>query len=171
MQCPSCKEQGKDKVIDSRLTDGGSAVRRRRECLSCGRRFTTKERVEQELRLAVVKKDGSRVPFRRDKIVSGVRHACYKLPITEDRVDDLVDEVEGDLFRDHEREVATEDIGLLVAGRLRALHPVAYVRFMSVYRKFSDVAEFIDEIQQVRERAAIEAPNQQSLFDADVVRN
>lgn len=167
MQCPTCKEQGKDKVIDSRLTDGGSAVRRRRECLSCGRRFTTKERVERDLRLAVVKKDESRVPFRRDKIVAGVRHACYKLPITEDQIEDLVDQVEGDLFRTYDREVDTEQIGLLVATRLRALHQVAYVRFMSVYRAFRDVAEFAEEIQQVRERAISESPDQQSLFDSD----
>ena len=169
MQCPSCKEQGKDKVIDSRLTDGGSAVRRRRECLACGRRFTTKERVERELRLTVVKKDGARVPYRRDKIINGVRHACYKLPITEQRIDDLVDQVEGDLFRDHERDITSEQIGLYVARRLRALHQVAYVRFMSVYRAFHDVAEFAEEIQQVRDHAVAEAANQQSLFDTDRV--
>lgn len=164
MQCPSCKEPGQDKVIDSRLTEGGAAVRRRRECLKCGRRFTTKERIEEELRLTVIKKDGSKVPYRRDKIVAGVRQACYKLPVTESQIDQFVDQVEGDLFRDHEREATTVEIGDYVIRRLRSLNQVAYVRFMSVYRNFKDVREFADEIQNVQERAATESPNQQSLF-------
>ena len=164
MRCPSCKESDKDKVIDSRLTEGGNAIRRRRVCQACTRRFTTKERVEEELRLSVIKKDLSRVPYRRDKILGGVRLACYKLPITDEQIEELVDQVEGDLFRDHDREVTSRQIGEYVTRRLRALNPVAYVRFMSVYREFSDVAEFVEEIQHVKERAAIEMPNQQSLF-------
>ena len=164
MRCPSCKEGGKDKVIDSRLTEGGAAIRRRRVCQACGRRFTTKERAEEELRLTVVKKDLSRVPYRRDKVAEGVRQASYKLPITDQQVQELVDLVEGDLFRDFDREVTSLDIGAYVARRLRELNQVAYVRFMSVYREFSDVDEFADEIRAVQELAAAETPNQQSLF-------
>jgi transcriptional repressor NrdR len=164
MRCPSCKELGKDKVIDSRLTESGAAVRRRRVCSSCGRRFTTKERAEEELRLTVVKKDRTRVPYRRDKIVAGVRQACYKLEVNENAIEALVDQVEGDLFRDYEREITSLEIGNYVARRLRDLNQVAYVRFMSVYREFHDVDEFVEEIRNVQEHAATATPNQQSLF-------
>ncbi|MHC4093303.1 MAG: transcriptional regulator NrdR [Planctomycetota bacterium] len=165
MRCPACKELSKDKVIDSRLTDAGAAVRRRRVCTACARRFTTKERIETEMRLTVVKRDGSRVPYRRDNIVRGVRHACYKLPIEDEHIERLVDCVEEDMQREHERGVTSEQIGRYVAGRLRQLNHIAYVRFMSVFRKFADVAEFVDEINDVTQWAAAEAPNQQSLFD------
>ncbi len=118
-----------DKVIDSRATDAGTAIRRRRVCTSCKRRFTTKERIEEELRLTVIKTDGSRVPYRREKILAGVEHACYKLPIDTSRREELVDAVEGDIFRDHDREVTSEKIGEYVARtpqaephRVRALH-------------------------------------------------
>jgi len=164
MRCPACKEQGKDKVIDSRLTAGGITVRRRRVCTVCGRRFTTKERVEEEMRMSVIKRDKSRVPFKRDKIIAGIRQACYKLSVTEEEIDQLVDRVEGDLFRDHEREVTSKQIGEYVASRLRSLNQVAYVRFMSVYRNYADVGEFIEEIRDVRLRAATDSPDQQSLF-------
>jgi transcriptional repressor NrdR len=164
MRCPSCKELDKDKVIDSRLTEAGGAIRRRRICTSCGRRFTTKERVEEELRLSVIKRDRSRVPYRRDKITAGVRQACYKLDIGDDQIESLVDQVEGDLFREHEREVTSEQIGELVARRLRRLNQVAYVRFMSVYKNFNDVTEFAVEIQNVQIHAATDSPNQQTLF-------
>lgn len=166
MRCPSCKEANKDKVVDSRLTEGGAVIRRRRECLGCGRRFTTKERVEEELRLTVTKRDGSRVPYDRDKIAYGVRHACYKLPITDEDIDRLVGDVEGDIFAEHDREVPSEAIGEFLIVRLRELNPVAYVRFVSVYRKYSDVAEFVDEIRNVKDLAAKEMPDQGSLFDA-----
>ena len=96
MRCPACKEVNKDRVIDSRLTDSGAAVRRRRVCMVCGRRFTTKERSEAEMRLSVVKRDGRRVPYRRDNIVRGVRLACYKLPIEEEAIDRLVDRLDKD---------------------------------------------------------------------------
>jgi len=166
MRCPACKEIDADKVIDSRLTDAGAAVRRRRVCTHCGRRFTTKERIETELRLAVLKRDGSRVPYRRDNILRGVRHACYKLPVTDEELERLVDRVEEDLQREHEREVTSEQIGCCVAAHLRRLNHIAYVRFMSVFRKFADVAEFVEEINQVTEQAAAELPNQQNLFDS-----
>ncbi|MFH0981221.1 MAG: ATP cone domain-containing protein, partial [Planctomycetota bacterium] len=131
----------------------------------CHRRFTTKERIEEELRLMVKKNDGSRVPYRREKILAGVQHACYKLPIEAERVEELVDAVEGDIFRDHDREVTSLEIGEYVVRRLRKLHHIAYVRFMSVYRKFNAVDEFIDEIRDVKERAAAESPAQQTFFD------
>ncbi len=165
MRCPACKELNKDKVIDSRLTDAGAAVRRRRVCTECGRRFTTKERVETELRLTVIKRDGSRAPYRRDNIVRGVRHACYKLPIEDGEIERLADHVEEDMQREHERAVTSEQIGQYVVAHLRGLNHIAYVRFMSVFRKFADVAEFVEEIDDVTERAAAEAPNQQTLFD------
>lgn len=164
MRCPSCKSLGKDKVIDSRLTESGGAIRRRRVCQVCGRRFTTKERAEEELRLTVIKKDGSRVPYRRDKVTAGVRQACYKLHISDEQVEQFVDAVEGDLFRDYDREVTSQEIGRYVARRLRDLHPVAYVRFMSVYREFASVDEFAEEIQRVQEHVVTTSPNQQNLF-------
>ncbi|MCK4660798.1 MAG: transcriptional repressor NrdR [Phycisphaerae bacterium] len=165
MRCPSCKEVNKDKVIDSRATDGGAAIRRRRLCTVCKRRFTTKERIEEELRLAVIKNNGTRVPYRREKLLVGIDHACYKLPLDVDCIDELVDAIEGDIFKNHDREVTSAEIGECVARRLRKLNHIAYVRFMSVYRKFKDVDEFIDEIREVKARAAVESPAQQTLFD------
>ena len=164
MHCPSCKSNN-NRVIDSRLTEGGAAIRRRRTCLECERRFTTKERVEAELRLSVIKANGQRVPYTRDKIVTGVERACYKLDISEVQIEQLVDRVEEDLFREHERDVQTERIGSYVGNHLRRLNAVAYVRFMSVHRKYSSVDEFIDEITEVRQRVAYEHPSQQSLFE------
>ena len=166
MRCPACKELGKDKVIDSRLTDSGAAVRRRRHCTVCGRRFTTKERIEAELRLSVVKRDGNRAPYRRDKILRGVYHACYKLDIEDGEIERLVDRVEEDIYRNHAHEVASEQIGFHVAKHLRQLNHIAYVRFMSVFRKFNDVAEFVEEIRTVRELTAGESPDQRTLFDS-----
>jgi transcriptional repressor NrdR len=140
------------------------AIRRRRVCQDCGRRFTTKERVEEELRLSVIKAGGQRVPYNRHKIFRGVELACYKLSLTESDLEKLVDHVEEDLFANHDREVTTEQIGRYVGEKLRRLDPVAYVRFMSVHRKYGTVDEFIEEITDVRERVAREDPSQQSLF-------
>ncbi len=165
MLCPSCKS-GNNKVIDSRLTEGGLAIRRRRECLECKRRFTTKERLEEELRLSVIKASGQRVPYNRDKILGGVERACYKLDVTEGELQQLVDRVEEELFTGHDREVSSEEIGRYVGTHLRRLHPVAYVRFMSVHRKYSSVDEFVEEIRDVRERVAQDSPAQQSLFES-----
>lgn len=164
MLCPSCKDTD-NKVIDSRLTEGGSAIRRRRVCLACSRRFTTKERVEEELRLSVIKASGQRAPYNRHKIFAGVERACYKLDITDEQLRHLVDRVEEDLFGNHERNVTSEQIGRYVGHHLRRLHPVAYVRFMSVHRKYGTVDEFIEEITDVRERVAHDNPAQQSLFE------
>ena len=165
MQCPSCKATD-NKVIDSRLTEAGSAIRRRRVCTDCGRRFTTKERVEEELRLMVIKTSGLRVPYNRANVVNGVQRACYKLNITDEQIHALLDHVEEDIFANHDREVGSEAIGRYVGNHLRKLHPVAYVRFMSVYRKYSTIDQFIEEITDVRARVAEESPQQQSLFGA-----
>ncbi|MEK6800202.1 MAG: transcriptional regulator NrdR [Planctomycetota bacterium] len=165
MLCPSCKSAD-NKVIDTRLTEGGAVIRRRRVCVPCSRRFTTKERVEEELRLMVVKRSGDRVPYDREKVLNGIARACYKLGIDDPQLEQLVDRVESDLFSNHDREVTSDEVGAYVSSHLRRLHPVAYVRFMSVYRKFATVDEFIEEITDVRERAALESPSQQSLFEA-----
>lgn len=164
MLCPACSSI-ENKVIDSRLTEGGSAIRRRRVCLACNRRFTTKERLEPELRLTVLKTTGDRVPYNRESIFNGVERACGKLGIGQDSIQELVDRVEQDLFENHEREVSTEHIGAYVGRHLRRLSDVAYVRFMSVHRKFRTVDEFILEISDVRARKAEDDPSQQTLFD------
>jgi transcriptional repressor NrdR len=165
MQCPKCKAVNKDKVLDSRLTEGGAVIRRRRKCQECNRRFTTKERVENEVRLSVTKRDGSHRPYDREKIVDGVKRACHKLDISDDNVERLVDAVEEDIVRDHDREVASADIAEHVGRRLRELNAVAYVRFMSVYRKYRDVGAFIDEIREVKDFTRSQMPRQGSLFD------
>lgn len=163
MLCPSCKSN-ENKVIDSRLTEGGLAIRRRRHCSDCGRRFTTKERHEDELRITVIKAGGQRVTYNRDNILSGVDRASAKLEVSEDQLQQLVDRVEEDIFANHDREVRSEDIGRYVGIQLRRLHPVAYVRFMSVHRKYNSIDEFIVEITDVREQVAQDSPEQQSLF-------
>jgi len=165
MICPGCGEN-ENKVIDSRLTEGGKAIRRRRVCQDCGRRFTTKERLEEELRITVIKAGGQRVPYNRDNVLNGVDKACTKLNISEDQLQQLTDRVESDIFSNHDREVTSEQIGWYVGRELRKLDPVAYVRYMSVHRKYATVDEFIVEITDVRERVAQESPTQQSLFDA-----
>ena len=163
MHCPSCREDN-NKVIDSRLTESGAAIRRRRLCLVCHRRFTTKERIEEELRLSVIKTGGQRVPYRRHNVFRGIERACSKLDVTEDQIQVAVDHIEEDLFANHDREVTSEQIGAYVGRHLRRLNQVAYVRFMSVYRKYQTVDEFVDEISDVRVQVAQDSPDQQSLF-------
>lgn len=165
MRCPSCGADNNN-VLDTRESEGGQAIRRRRECLSCRRRFTTKERAEEGVRMTVVKVGGRRVPYDRDKVVSGVERACSKLEVTEEDIQRLADSVEQEMFRLHDHDVSSEQIGRYVAERLRRLHPVAYIRFMSVHRKFSTIREFIDEISDVQTMAAQDSPNQQPLFDS-----
>jgi transcriptional repressor NrdR len=163
MRCPACGSQ-KNKVIDSRLTEAGSAIRRRRVCSDCDRRFTTKERLEEEVRLIVVKKNGDRIPYNRDKVMQGVRYACYKLPVTEAEMEELLTMVEEELFRHHDREVTAQQVGGYVGERLRRLNQVAYVRYMSVHREFGTIDEFVDEIRDVRDRTERDSPTQQALF-------
>lgn len=145
MLCPYCSHP-EDRVVDSREAEQGHATRRRRECLSCGRRFTTYERVEDILP-QVVKKDGRRETFDRKKIIEGLKRASQKRPISADRIEALATEVERKLQEMGEKEIPAAAIGEAVMERLRALDPVAYVRFASVYRAFQDVGEFMSELE------------------------
>ena len=163
MQCPFCG-QDKDKVIDSRSSDGGRMVRRRRSCLECERRFTTYERVEETIRLAVVKKDNSREPYQREKIIDGLEKCCYKRPVSEDQIRQIVEAVEEHMFKNFDKEVPSSFIGDAIGGRLREIDKIAYVRFASVYREFADVGELIDEAQEIRHEPIV-GPEQQDLFE------
>lgn len=147
MKCPFCGTLD-NKVIDSRLSQGGEVTRRRRECEGCQRRYTTYERVEQVLPL-VVKKDGRREPFDRGKLLGGLRRACEKRPISEDVLQRLTDRIERDLVETGDKEIPSATIGQRAMDGLRDLDPVAYVRFASVYRSFADLHEFMAEIARL----------------------
>ena len=144
MRCPFCKNE-ETKVIDSRNSQDFS-IRRRRECLDCNRRFTTYERIE-ESPIKVIKKDGTRVPFDRSRIRAGIEKACYKRPISNEQIDNVVAEVEAAIYEEGLRELPSRQIGELVFNALRELDKVAFVRFASVYREFKDVNDFVDELQ------------------------
>ncbi|UJS16540.1 MAG: transcriptional regulator NrdR [Candidatus Jettenia sp.] len=145
MQCLFCKVDN-DKVINSRTSLDGLSIKRRRECLSCGRRYTTYERIEENP-LRVVKKDGRREVFDRKKILSGLLKACEKRPVSTDTLENTVNEIEREIYNKFDREVDSSFIGSLVMQKLRILDMVAYVRFASVYREFKDISEFIDELK------------------------
>lgn len=147
MRCPFCK-QDHDRVIDSRAASEGYAIRRRRECLACSRRFTTYERMEQTP-LRVVKKDGSRVPFDRGRILSGLMKACEKRPVAMEQLDEITARIEEALNERFDKEVDASYIGDLVMEELRSLDKVAYVRFASVYREFKDANEFMEELRSM----------------------
>ncbi|HJS07984.1 MAG TPA: transcriptional regulator NrdR [Pirellulales bacterium] len=147
MRCPYCQIDN-DKVIDSRASEDGMAIRRRRECLGCHRRYTTFERVE-EVSIKVIKKDGNRVPFDRTKIKSGLEKACWKRPISDDQIEAAVSAVEREIYDRFDSEVETRDIGELVMQQLAKLDQVAYVRFASVYREFKDARDFVEELQPI----------------------
>ncbi|MBM3970895.1 MAG: transcriptional repressor NrdR [Planctomycetes bacterium] len=150
MMCVFCRHD-ETKVIDTRMSDS-FVIRRRRECLKCRRRFTTHERVE-ESSMKVIKKDGSRVPYDREKLRRGLEKACYKRPISAEQIDELVRDVESDVNDNFEREVPSRYIGEKVFNRLRALDHVAFVRFASVYREFQDVRDFMQQVDNIlRER-------------------
>ncbi|MCW5765370.1 MAG: transcriptional regulator NrdR [Phycisphaeraceae bacterium] len=151
MICPYCGHND-DKVIDSRASDAGKVIRRRRQCLKCAKRFTTYERVEETSRVLVVKRDGTRVPFNRENIVRGVQAACGKRPIPEEAKSRLVDEVEETVHREYEREVPSRAIGELVCEKLRHLDEVAYIRFASEYHRFKDLGEMAQEMAELKER-------------------
>ena len=147
MNCPFCRH-GEDKVIDSREASDGGAVRRRRECLKCHRRYTTYERLE-ESPLLVVKRDGRREPFDRKKILSGVIKACEKRPVPLEKIEELVNELEREISREFDREVPAVEIGERLMRRLHELDEVAYVRFASVYRSFKDINQFMKELRDL----------------------
>ncbi len=150
MRCPYCQEF-ESRVVDSRSSDDGASIRRRRECNACKRRFTTYERIE-ERPLVVVKKDGSREPFLRDKLLAGITRACEKRPVSMEDIENLVAALERELRDEYEREVSSQVIGEKVMRRLQALDEVAYVRFASVYRQFADLNSFIRTIEQLKNK-------------------
>ena len=147
MKCPYCSFAD-SKVVDSRPDKGGSTIRRRRECESCGRRFTTHERVEEVLPL-VTKRDGRREAFDRTKVIAGVKKACEKRPVSVEQIEHLVDRLEVRLQESGEKEVPSTTIGEWVMNELHSLDQVAYVRFASVYRSFKDINEFMSELQDL----------------------
>ena len=155
MRCPFCTHT-EDKVVDSREAKDGDAIRRRRECLGCSRRFTSYERID-EIPYMVVKKDGKRESFDRNKVLAGLRRACEKRPISVLQLEQLVDEAEKTVHDSVDRELSTGEIGKTIMRRLKLLDKVAYVRFASVYLEFEDVSEFMTELKQLvrsRERTA-----------------
>ncbi|MBN2217744.1 MAG: transcriptional repressor NrdR [Pirellulales bacterium] len=152
MKCPHC-QQDNDRVIDSRASDDGAAIRRRRECLACRYRYTTYERVERTL-IKVIKKDGVREPFDRVRLKTGLEKACWKRPISDAKLEAIVSTVENDVESNFESEVESRYLGELVMRHLRQLDQVAYVRFASVYRQFEDVQDFVDELRPMLSDAA-----------------
>ncbi|HEV8130687.1 MAG TPA: transcriptional regulator NrdR [Acidobacteriota bacterium] len=147
MKCPYC-EHLEDRVVDSRESKEGEVIRRRRECLACGRRFTSYERID-EIPYMVVKKDGRRERFDRNKVMSGLLHACEKRPVSTGQLEQIVDEIEQHVQDSPDREITSEEVGKTVMLKLRQLDKVAYVRFASVYLEFKDVTEFMTEINHL----------------------
>jgi transcriptional repressor NrdR len=162
VRCPFCKENH-DKVVDSRSSDAGRIIRRRRQCLACKKRFTTYEKIGESFKLYVVKKDDSRVPYDREKIVAGLQKACYKRPVSVEQIQQIADKVEEEVFRSFDKEVSSAFVGESVMKHLRVIDKVAYIRFASVYRDFQDAGELIDEVSQVIQEA--EHIGQPKLFD------
>lgn len=147
MRCPFCGKEN-TRVIDSRPADDGGSIRRRRQCDYCNKRFTTYEKVEA-IPLVVIKKDQGREPYDRSKIESGIFKSCHKRPISIDQINKAVDEIEAQIFNMEVKEVSSQVIGEIIMEKLRALDPVAYVRFASVYREFKDVNTFMDELKKL----------------------
>lgn len=145
MRCPFCKRDN-DRVTDSRASDEGYAIRRRRECLSCKRRYTTYERLEEDV-IKVVKKDGAREPFNREKIRQGLERACWKRAVPSEQLEKIVVEVENEVLTSFETEIESRRLGEMVMERLALVDQVAYVRFASVYREFKDASDFVQELQ------------------------
>ena len=162
MRCPFCKED-RDRVIDSRSSDSGRVIRRRRQCLACKRRFTTYEKTGESFKLYIVKKDKSRIPYDRDKIIGGLQKACYKRPVSEEQIQHIADKVEEDIFRNFDKEVSSAFIGESVMKHLRAVDKIAYIRFASVYRSFKSAGELIEEVNRIIKEA--EPLEQLKLFD------
>ena len=162
MRCPFCKED-RDKVIDSRSSDSGRVIRRRRQCLACKRRFTTYEKTDESFKLCIVKKDKSRIPYDREKVIGGLQKACYKRPVSVEQIQQIADKVEEDIFKSFDKEVYSAFIGESVMKHLRAVDKVAYIRFASVYRGFKDAGELIEEVSRVIKEA--EPLEQLKLFN------
>ena len=165
MQCPYCGHDN-DKVVDSRSSEGGKAVRRRRHCLACDRRFTTYERPEEGVKLTVIKKDQSREPYDRQKLIDGLQRACYKRPISTEQILKIVEATEEEVFKRYDRDVPSRFIGDLASVHLAEIDKIAYVRFASVYREFKDVGELILEAEEIRNAPQV-GPEQTGLFGPD----
>ncbi|MBT3199368.1 MAG: transcriptional repressor NrdR [Phycisphaerales bacterium] len=165
MQCPYCG-QDDDKVVDSRSSEGGRAVRRRRECLNCSQRFTTYERPEEVIKLNVLKKDGTRAPYDRQKVIDGLQKACFKRPVTDEQLLTIIAEAEDEMLSSFDKDVPSKFIGDVVSNQLRKIDKIAYVRFASVYRNFTDVGELIEEAREV-DSTPIAGPGQGDLFNTD----
>ena len=162
MKCPFCKEDN-DKVVDSRSSDSGRVIRRRRLCLECNRRFTTYEKTGESVKLSVMKKDKSRVPYDRDKIIIGIQKACYKRPVSADQLQYIADKTEEDIFRNFDKEVSSAYIGESIMKHLRAVDKVAYIRFASVYREFRDADELMEEVSRIIQET--DSADQLKLFN------
>lgn len=147
MKCPYC-DYYETKVIDSRPTDEGQTVRRRRECINCSKRFTTYEKIE-EIPLVLVKKDGTRQSYDRNKLLGGIIRACEKRPVSMKMIEEIADDIEKELYNSMEKEVSTESVGEKVMSKLKNIDEVAYVRFASVYRQFKDINTFMDELKKL----------------------
>ena len=159
MRCPFCKEDN-DKVIDSRSSEGGRIIRRRRECIECSRRFTTYEKIGESFKLNVVKKDGTRVPYDRDKLIAGLQKACYKRSVPAEKIQEVADRIEEEIFRNYDKEVSALFVGEQAMQFLRKVDKVAYIRFASVYRDFTDAGDLLDEVSQaIAETDATDQPN------------
>ena len=167
MRCPFCASL-EDKVIDSRVIRDGRAIRRRRECLSCGKRFTTYEYIESSP-ILVVKRDGKREEFQREKLEHGIREACHKRPVSAEQIEETVEKIVGEILALGKSEVQSVEIGEIVMKYLRSLDEVAYVRFASIYREFKDVAEFEDALKELEKFRQIEALKdaQLPIFDEE----
>ncbi len=157
MRCPFCAKED-NRVIDSRPVEENNSIRRRRICDSCGRRFTTYEKVET-IPLVVIKKDHNREPYDRSKIEGGILRACHKRPVSVNQIKKTVDEIEAEIFDREEKEISSREVGELVMDKIQDLDPVAYVRFASVYKEFKDVETFMDELEKV-----LKTENGKALF-------
>ena len=162
MNCPYC-ERDDDRVIDSRASDAGKSIRRRRECQKCNRRFTTFERVEKTSRLMVIKRDGTRIPFDPEKVLRGLQAACGKRPISEEQKIAIVREVEEELMQFFEREVPSKEVGLRVANFLKSVDPIVYIRYASEYFNFQDLEDLSKEVSDLQEEPPT-IPTQSDLF-------
>lgn len=151
MRCPFCGAEN-TQVVDSRTVENGYSIRRRRECLKCGRRFTTYERREINKIITVIKKNGEREPFNREKIIDGLLIATRKRPVPREKIEEIANTVENEILSEGENEVSSKKIGELVLKYLKDVDPVAYVRFASVYREFKDVDEFTEELKRLQEK-------------------
>ncbi len=149
MKCPFCNKDN-DRVLESRSTESGNSIKRRRQCLSCKKRFTSYERIEEKP-LWVIKKNGEKEQYNHDKLLSGVLRACHKLPIAMDKIENIIREVEEELQHEKGREVQSSQIGKITLKKMKKLNQVAYVRFASVYKQFKDVKEFIKVVKEVAE--------------------